>query len=177
LAAGFWQDTDAPNREFVWARIDVPGTKDLWVVSVHLLTRDAATRNSEAVQLRDYVNQFVPAGDYLVIGGDFNTSSRTEAALSTLSSIVATGAPYPVDQAGVGGTNASRAAPYDWVLLDPDLKPLQVPVVIGANSFPAGLVVDTRVYTPLADLAPALMGDSGASMMQHMAVVVDVRLP
>ncbi len=177
VSAGTWQDAESPNREFVWARIDVPGDKDLWAISVHLLTRDATTRNTEAVQLRDYINANVPASDYLVIGGDFNTRSRTEAALTTFSTIVHTAAPYPVDQAGNGNTNAGRSSPYDWVLIDSDLKALQVPVTIGSNSFANGLVVDTRVYTPIADLAPALASDSGASNMQHMAVVIDVRLP
>lgn len=177
LDAGTWQDTAASNREFVWARLDIPGSIDLWAVSVHLLTRDAPTRDTEAAQLRDYINANVPAGDYLVIGGDFNTRSRTEAALTTFSTIVHTAAPYPVDQNGDGDTNAGRSSPYDWVLLDSQLKALQVPVTIGANSFPNGLVVDTRVYTPIADLAPALASDSGASMMQHMAVVIDVRIP
>ncbi len=175
-AAGTWEDTESPNREFVWARIDVPGDKDLWAISVHLLTRNAATRDTEATQLRGYINSNVPAGDYLVIGGDFNTSSRAEAALTTLAQIVDTAAPYPVDQAGDGDTNANRNSPYDWLMLDADLKAKRVPVVIGANSFANGLVVDTRVYSPIADLAPAMATDSGASMMQHMAVVMDVSL-
>jgi len=50
-------------------------------------------------------------------------------------------------------------------------------VTIGAASFLNGLVVDTRIYTPIADLAPALTGDSGAPSMQHMAVVRDFTLP
>ncbi|MBK7539715.1 MAG: endonuclease [Myxococcales bacterium] len=176
-ASGMWEDTESPNREFAWARIDVPGAKDLWVVSVHLLTRNAPTRDTEAAQLAGYINANVPAGDYLVIGGDFNTSSRAEAAVSTLGQIVNTGAPYPVDQGGDGDTNASRGSPYDWVMLDADLKARQTPVVIGTSSFPNGLVVDTRLYAPLSDLAPAMLGDSGADSMQHMAVVVDTLLP
>ena len=49
-------------------------------------------------------------------------------------------------------------------------------MAIGAAQFANGLVVDTRVYTPLADLAPALATDSGATGMQHMAVVRDFLL-
>lgn len=54
---------------------------------------------------------------------------------------------------------------------DADLEAKRVPVVIGARSFPAGLVFDTRVYSPLSDVAPARQSDSGASAMQHMAVI------
>ena len=78
-----------------------------------------------------------------------------------------------VDQDGLTGTNASRGKPYDWVLPDADLEAFHVPVVIGAQSFPDGLVFDTRVYTPLDDVAPAQATDSGAPSMQHMAVVKD----
>jgi hypothetical protein len=38
-------------------------------------------------------------------------------------------------------------------------------------------VLDTRVYTPLAEVAPAMTGDSAAANMQHMAVVKDVIVP
>lgn len=176
LASGFWADAQSPNREFAYARIDVPGTKDLWAVSVHLLTDDAK-RPAEATQLVGYINTMVPAGDYLVIGGDFNSDNRTEAAITTLGQVVTVTGPFPVDQAGDGDTNAGRSSPYDWVMLDADLAPRQVPVAIGANSFPNGLVFDSRVYTPLADVAPVVMSDSAASMMQHMGVVRDVLLP
>ena len=67
------------NRDFAWARIDMPGPKDLWVVSVHLLTSSSGVRNTEATNLVNFIKANVPAGDYLAIGGDFNTDSRTEA--------------------------------------------------------------------------------------------------
>ncbi len=177
LAAGAWVDPEVDNRKFVWARIDVPGPKDLWAISVHLLTRSASARHSEAIALVDLIDANVPATDYLVIGGDFNTGSRTEAAISTLGAVVNNAAPYPVDQGGIGGTNASRQSPYDWVMLSPNLRALQVPVVIGTTSLPNGLVFDSRVFTPLSAVAPVLQSDSGASMMQHMAIVSDVELP
>jgi hypothetical protein len=50
-------------------------------------------------------------------------------------------------------------------------------VLIGPSSFADGAVVDTRVFDPISDLAPALATDSGAPSMQHMAVVRDVVLP
>jgi hypothetical protein len=116
-------------------------------------------------------------GDYVVLGGDFNTSVRTEPAITSLSQVLVTGEPYPTDLGGLSGTNASRSKPYDWVLGNPALDALEVPVVIGLNEFPAGFVADTRVYTPIADLAPALTSDSAATNMQHMAVARDFSLP
>ncbi len=176
-ASGEWDDTSVSNRDFAWARIDIPGDKDLWAISVHLLTTSATVRNTEAVQLKNFINANVPTGDYLVIGGDFNTGSRTEPALSTLSSVVVTSGPYPVDKNGKDGTNASRSKPYDWVLVDNDLHQYRTPVLIGNSTFPNGLVVDSRVYSPLSEIYPVQSGDSGAANMQHMAVVRDFLIP
>ena len=177
LAAGEWDDPYVSNRDFAWARIDVPGPKDLWVVSVHLLTADATTRNNEATNLVSQIKANIPTGDYLVIGGDFNTDSRSESCFSTFSQVVTTSSPYPADKNGNGNTNASRGKPYDHVLVDADLRAYQTATVIGSSSFSAGLVVDTRVYSPLSDISPALSTDSGSTNMQHMAVIKDFLVP
>jgi endonuclease/exonuclease/phosphatase family metal-dependent hydrolase len=177
LESGSWTDPQVSNRSFVWARLDVPGPVDLWAVSVHLLTSGSAARNSEAQALVQQLQTVVPAGAYVVVGGDFNTDTRTESCLTTLAAAVQTGAPYPSDQAGNQNTNASRAKPYDWVAVSSSLAVRQVPVTIGVAHFADGLVFDSRVYTPLADVAPVLQGDSGASNMQHMAVVKDFVIP
>ncbi len=173
--AGEWVDNQLTDRSFSWAQIDVPGPVDLWAVSVHLHT--GGKRPAQATALVNYVNQNVPAGAYLVIGGDFNSSSRTEPAMTTLSQVVRTAGPYPVDQSNNQDTNANRNSPYDWVAVDEDLHAHQVPVVIGASQFDAGLVFDSRVYQPLSDVSPVLVGDSAATGMQHMAVVKDFLLP
>jgi endonuclease/exonuclease/phosphatase family metal-dependent hydrolase len=177
IASGEWDDTQVTNRDFAWARIDVPGPKDLWVVSVHLLTSSSTTRNTEATNLVNLIKANIPTGDYLVIGGDFNTGSRTEACLTTFSQVVTTASPYPADRNGNTNTNASRASPYDHVLVDSDLRPYQVATVIGGSSFSAGLVADTRVYSPISEISPALSTDSGATNMQHMAVIKDFVIP
>lgn len=176
LAAGVWEDPQSPNREFVWARIDVPGAIDLWAVSVHLLTDDAK-RPAEATALVGYIQANVPAGDYLLIAGDFNTDARTETAVVTLGQVVKVGAPWPADQGGDEDTNRNRNSPYDWVMLDADLAAREVPTVIGAAAYPSGLVFDSRVYMPLADVMPVQEADSAATNMQHMAVIKDVVLP
>ncbi|WP_205507746.1 lamin tail domain-containing protein [Myxococcus vastator] len=177
IASGEWDDPYVSNRDFAWARIDVPGPKDLWAVSVHFLTTSSGNRNSEANSLVSRIRANIPDGDYLVIGGDLNTGSRNESAFSTLSQVVRTAGPHPVDKNGNGNTNAGRNRPYDHVLVDSDLFAHQTSVVIGGSSFANGLVVDTRVYTPLSAISPALYGDSAASGMQHMAVIKDFLIP
>lgn len=177
LESGEWDDTAVSNRDFAWARIDVPGPVDLWAVSVHLLTSSSGTRNSEAQKLVTYIQGKVPAGDFLVIGGDLNTGSRGESCVSTLGQLVVTSSPYPADRNGNTNTNAGRSSPYDWLLADADLNAYKAAVTIGASSFANGLVADTRVYSPLAEISPALSGDSGASGMQHMGVIRDFLIP
>jgi endonuclease/exonuclease/phosphatase family metal-dependent hydrolase len=177
ISAGEWDDTAVSDRDFTWARIDIPGPKDLWAVSVHLLTTSSSTRNSEATSLVSRIKANIPTGDYLVIGGDFNTGSRSEACLTTFSQVVTTASPYPADRNGNTNTNAGRNSPYDHVLVDSDLRPYQTAVVIGGSSFAAGLVADTRVYSPISEISPAVSGDSGASGMQHMGVIKDFLVP
>ncbi|WP_437653138.1 endonuclease/exonuclease/phosphatase family protein [Sorangium sp. So ce1182] len=177
LESGEWDDSSVSNRDFAWARIDIPGPIDLWAVSVHLLTSGSGVRRTEAQQLVATIQDTFPEGDYLVIGGDFNTDNRSEPCISTLSQVVVTSGPYPADRSGNTGTNASRGKPYDWVLVDDDLDPLETAVVIGGSTFASGLVADTRVYSPIDELSPALATDSGATSMQHMGVVRDFLLP
>ena len=71
----------------------------------------------------------------------------------------------------------NRNHPHDWLLASPALHARATPVVIAASSFNAGLVFDSRVYTPLTDVPPVVMGDSAAVGMQHMPVVRDFLLP
>jgi endonuclease/exonuclease/phosphatase family metal-dependent hydrolase len=177
LETGVWTDPEVTNRDFAWARIDIPGPVDLWAVSVHLLTSNESAREAEAEALILAIDGKVPAGDYLVMGGDFNTHSRDEPALTTLAAHFSVTGPYPADASGNEFTNGPRTKPYDWVLASPALDAIETPVLIGAAHFDAGLVVDTRVYTPIGDLAPAEITDSDASNMQHMAVVRDFLLP
>ncbi|MEO7110251.1 MAG: endonuclease/exonuclease/phosphatase family protein [Polyangiaceae bacterium] len=177
IASGSWDDPSTTDRDFAWAQIDVPGPIDLYAVSVHLLTSGATQRSTQATDLVGLVNANVPAGAYVVIGGDLNTENRTEDATTTFDSIVDTDSPYPSDGANNDNTNQPRSKPHDWVMASPNLMASIVPVTIGSQSFSAGLVVDTRVFTPISDLAPAMATDSAASNMQHMAVVRDFMIP
>ncbi len=176
LASGRWLDPQVTNRDFVWARIDVPGAIDLWAVSVHFLTSGPTARSAEASALLSLLQSNVPANDYLLLGGDLNTEGRGESAIVTLSGRLVTSAPYPADATGNANTNSPRNRPYDWLLPTPEFATHETPVVFGAAMFAHGLVVDTRIYTPLIDIAPAMAGDSAAPSMQHMAVVRDFLL-
>jgi endonuclease/exonuclease/phosphatase family metal-dependent hydrolase len=177
LTSGRWADPQVDNRGFVYAKIDIPGPRDLWAVSVHFLTSSSSNRSSEATSLVAQLGAVVADGDFVVIGGDLNTQSRTEPCITTLAQIVRTAGPWPADQDGNDNTNGPRNAPYDWVLEGAALGAFQVPTSIGANEFPDGLVFDSRAYSPLEDVAPIMATDSAAQNMQHMAVVKDFAVP
>ena len=74
LQAGSWDDgpLGVSDRGFAWARIDIPGPRNLWVISVHLKasSTDANRRDSQAQTLVALIQANVPAEDYLLIGGD-----------------------------------------------------------------------------------------------------------
>ena len=111
------------------------------------------------------------------MAGDFNTDSRTEAAITTFSAIVSD-TPIPVDNLGNSDTSINRDHPHDYVLDSYSMTNAFTPVVYPSNTFPNGLVFDSRVYTPLSDVPPVQVGDSdSANGMQHMAVVKDFLVP
>src|SRR5262249_40546391 len=130
LDSGEWHDTQVSNRGFQWARVDIPGSVDLYAVSVHLLTRSPDARDAEGKELVTYLGT-LPPDAYVVLGGDFNTHDRAEPVVGDLAPILVTDAPYPVDQNGVDLTNALRHMPEDWVLGNPALDAMEIPVEIG----------------------------------------------
>lgn len=182
VESGEWRDPEVNNRDFAFARIDVPGERDLWAVSLHLLTRGAGVRNDEAQALARAIRQHpVPEDDFLVIGGDFNTDRRNESAVTTLGQLVDILGPFPDDGGSPpdGDTNRRRRKPYDWVLVDSDLQAFETATEVGDFTFPEGLVFDSRVFDQ-EDLdesfPPVRRDDSAAPQMQHMAVVRDFLL-
>ncbi len=176
LASGVWDDQAVGNREFAWARIDIPGDIDLWVVSLHLLTNDRV-RPDEARQLASYIERNVPRQAYLAVGGDLNTDNMRDRTFRAFDGVVVIPAKLPADARGTTGTNRNRGKPYDHVLADADLERHATPVLIGMQRFETGLVFDSRVFRPLSDVAPVRSDDSGTQNMQHMAVVRDFLVP
>jgi len=113
---GEWDIADLSDREFTYACIDIPGPVNLWVVSIHLKASSGEQdrRLDEADQLVGYIEGLVPAGDYLAIGGDLNTYSRTEPCLigdgvqRGLNAVAVVSGPFPAMTSGV--RLASRSA-------------------------------------------------------------------
>jgi hypothetical protein len=177
LESGTWVDPAVANRGFAYAKLDLPGGKPLWAISLHLLTTGATQRSTEVTALVAQVKAVIPAADYLVLGGDFNTPVRTEPCITGLSEIVVTSGPYPADGAGNDNTSGPRSKPHDWLLADSDLAAFALPVAIGQRGYVGGLVFDSRVFSPLTDVAPVQLMDSAAQNMQHMPVVRDFLVP
>jgi endonuclease/exonuclease/phosphatase family metal-dependent hydrolase len=173
LAAGEWADPQVSNRDFVWARLDIPGPHDLYVVSVHLHSGGGpSSRKLEADSLKARITATFPAGAYVVLAGDFNFDARTEAGMGVFKTFLVDD-PVPVDGRSDPDTNNGRSKPYDYVLTSANWRTNFIPTRLGPSSpaFAAGLVFDSRVYSPLSDVAPVQSADSGNA--QHMAVVKD----
>lgn len=173
ISSGSWDDPQLQNREFFWARIRLPGGRELWAVSLHLHAKAASSRAREAAVLIEQLKQQVPKDALLVVGGDLNTRQTDEACLLTLKAGLVVPDPPPVDGHGNAATNSPRNRPYDWVLAGPSMEKLAVPVKLAGLEFPRGLVFDSRVFEQLANVPPVQKGDSALPMMQHMAVVRD----
>jgi endonuclease/exonuclease/phosphatase family metal-dependent hydrolase len=181
VASGSWDDGDdnINDRGFAWAQIDVPGTNDLYVVSVHLKassgTDNQLRRSAQATLLRSLIETNFPQDARLIVAGDLNLFSESEPAIITLRTFLSD-TPAPADELGGTNTNQGRNRRFDRVLPGFSLTNALVPVAMPSRTFTNGLVFDSRVYTPLSDVAPVHFGDSGVSGMQHMAVVKDFQI-
>ncbi len=173
--SGQWIQESYQNRQYEWARIDIPGDKDLWAISVHLLTTKDK-REIEAEELAEYIKKNVPKDVYIAIGGDFNTSSRNEYVYDYLRDVVVIKGEYPDDQAGNEDTNRNRDKTYDGIYVDKDLHAKETAAIVGDTSHESGLVFDSRKFKPLSAVSPVQYGDSNAENMQHMAVIRDFKL-
>jgi len=117
-------------------------------VSVHLLTSDASTRATEASNLKVLILSNFPTNAWIVIGGDFNTDTRTESAITTFASLCPD-APIPTDAASGGNNNSNepRSKPYDYVLASRSLTNYLTNVVLPPTAFPRDSS-STRAFTP-----------------------------
>lgn len=181
IAAGSWVDSDPgiSDRGFAWGRIDVPGTNDLYVVSVHLKASSGSDnvdrRAAEAAELKNLITTNFPASAWVIVGGDMNIYAESESAVSTFATFLSD-SPVPADQNGDTDTNAGRAERYDRLLLSFSLTNRLVPLIISNSTYNDGLVFDSRVYSPLSEVPPVQSGDSGVAGMQHMAVARDIKI-
>jgi endonuclease/exonuclease/phosphatase family metal-dependent hydrolase len=176
LDSGSWDDVQVPDRGFAWALIDLPGTNDLYLVSVHLHSSGgSSSRATEALNLKSLIQSNFPSNAWVMVAGDLNTDTRNEAAVTTFKTFLSD-SPIPADNNGNPNTNLSRQRPYDYVLPGFSFATNQTATVIGTQQFAGGLVFDSRVYSPTNEVAPVLSTDSSAPNMQHMAVVKDFRV-
>jgi endonuclease/exonuclease/phosphatase family metal-dependent hydrolase len=176
INSGSWTDTQVGNRGFAWAQIDLPGTNDVYVVSVHFLTSSSSARATEAANLKTLTKANFPANAWIVVAGDFNAGSRTETCVTTWNNYL-TDSPIPVDKNNDSDTSANRNSPHDYVLPSLTLTNFETTTVFGPLNYPHGLVFDSRVYTAneLTNFIPVQSADSG--LAQHMAVMKDFLIP
>ncbi len=173
-ASNEWEDVNISNRDFAWAKIDLPGSRDLYAVSVHLKA-DSGSESERTAEARVLTNNVTTNGwltnGYVVIGGDFNLQNRSETALSVLTSKVLSDARQPADQVGDKDTNSGRDNPYDLVLPSTNLNARHRAFTCYGYTFTNGMIFDTRITWANGLPPPALTNDSGAANMQHMAVL------
>jgi endonuclease/exonuclease/phosphatase family metal-dependent hydrolase len=173
VASGAWNDPVLDNREFAWALIRLPGGRDLWAVSLHLHSKGAESRTRQAAALVRFIRKHVPKDALLLVGGDLNTRQTAEPCFQKLAAVVVIPENPPADQLGTIHTNAPRNRPYDWVFASGSLEHHSVPLILADQTFPHGLVFDSRVFEPLEKVPPVQKDDSGMPNMQHMAVARD----
>lgn len=179
IASGEWIDSD-PNlndRGFAWARIDLPGTNDLYVVSIHLKassgTSNVDRRTAEANEISSLIASNFPTNAWIVVAGDMNLYDESEGAIIKFKTYLSD-TPVPADQSGGTNTNLGRNERYDRVLPNFSFNTNRVASVIGSQTLTNGLVFDSRIYNPLSEVAPIQLFDS--TNAQHMAVLKDFRI-
>ena len=182
---GYWNDPTLTDRELMWGIIDIPGPIDIFAVSVHLHTSPSSDQVTASLVIVDEVKKHKnanPGQFYYVVGGDFNGTSSVSSNGFGKDGTFYVSSPHPADDNGNVNTNANRNSQYDFVLGDNTMHGFQIPVVYKSNvnysatTYTNGLVFDTRTFSQseLDEYFPdALTSDSGASSMQHMAVVKD----
>ncbi len=179
LDDGYWDDPYISDRDLNYAIVDIPGNRDIFAISVHLHTSPSSDQVEAAQIIANNVYELKkqhPGKYYYVVGGDFNGPASVDSSgFGTNSSFYING-PHPVGEDGLAGTNASRAKVYDWILPDSDLHNFMVTVNCGNFSYPNGLVFDSRDFSQAEldkNFPPVKTGDSGATNMQHMAIIKD----
>ncbi len=186
------------TRHLNWAILDIPGNKDLFVVSVHLRTSPGSDQVREAEVVVNYIQSVKEEAHYLgyyfMVGGDFNGPTSACDNDTTdgwgLYNTFNVCDPFPVGEDGDSDTSANRSKHNDWLLVSADLSAFQVSTDYCAESnsndckrYPHGLVMDTRDFTQSEldtyfsptgfDNKTLSVDDSSGNSMQHMAIIKD----
>ncbi len=178
IETGAWKSNRVSDRKWEWAVIDIPGSRDLLAISVHLYTQD---NEAEMEPLRKQIEQKLKKDGkdyYIILGGDFNQPDwkPIQNKLGQMFEVGTSYADWPADQDGMVKTNATRHKQLDYLLCNPDFCALETPTIVGEKSYPKGHVVDSRVYEKrgeIQEITPVKPDDSAANKMQHMAVIRD----
>ena len=177
---GHWADDNFEThttRSFVWAVIDIPGSIDLQVVSIHLKAGDGSKerqiREAEATQLKGYVQANFDDSKYIIVGGDLNLQHDGQSPIGIFSSYLDATDHRPRDRNGDTDTNAGRDKPYDWIMPNEKLDSYHTTIYIGTDfqAFTEGIVFDSEIFTPLSSVSPIESGDSRYWQCYHMAVM------
>jgi len=186
--AGTWEDVghESLGRDFAWAVIDIPGDKDLQIVSVHLKagssTSDELIREDQAQQLKDYMQAaFDMQSHYAVLAGDINVYSRntgSEPCLAIFDTFLDYNDYIPMDRDGNDNTNSTnpRTYPYDWIMPNSLLDDQHITTNIGQaytsfQTFTAGNVFDTHIFVPLSAVPPIQYDDLYYEGITHRPVL------
>jgi len=170
-ASNQWTDSFVGARDYVHVTVDIPGARNLQVISIHLKAgpSDAATRESEARELTNFIAAAsFPTNDYMVIAGDLNLTNRTETAFVVITQRV-TDAHQSADQDGDLNTNLGRTSPYDYVLPNHVLDNEHLAINVGGFTYADGMVFDSEQFED--HLLPAKVNDSYEVNRTHMAVM------
>lgn len=166
-----WTDTFVGARDHVQVTIDIPGPRDLHVVSTHLKagTSDAATRLDQVRELTNYIaTAAFPTNDYLVVAGDLNLTNRTETTFVVLTQVV-TDARQPADTEGNVNSSLGKTSPFDHVLPNNVLNNVHLTNRMAGFAFTNGMIFDTAQFDD--HLLPALVEDSYPTNRAHHAVL------
>lgn len=175
LASGEWHSS-APNanRDYAWARINVPGPRNLLVVSVHLRTK-GGPRAIEEREIVEYMRGALKPDDIAVLGGDFNHDAQASPSLAGARSFLALSSPLPTNMDGRTTTSANLSKTLDHLFVGDALQRTERAITMDGRDYPHGLVFTSDMAAP-AEIAPVLPRDSFATSMQHMPVVRDFDL-
>ncbi len=175
VASGEWRNTSPnANRDYAWARIDVPGPKNLLVVSVHLRTK-GGPRAIEEAELVNYMRGALGSDDMAVLGGDFNHDAHASPSMAGADAFLAMSAPLPQNMDGRPSTSSNLRKTLDHLFVSPALMKMERAVTLGGKTFDHGLVF-TSDMASRDEIAPVLPRDSFAVSMQHMPIVRDFQL-
>ncbi len=185
---GYWNDPNINNRDLNYAEIDLPGNKDLFVISVHLSTKGSKQVRPASIIAQNVAQHKIDNPDkyYYAVGGDFNGSSAVSTGGFGKENAFNINDAFPKSESGNYNTSSRRTKHYDWILVDSKLSNIQTSSdfcsesdITDCKRYHNGLVMDTREYTTdeiHTYFSPARLEDSEAIGMQHMAVIKDFKI-